>query len=48
MTSILLIMAAGLSLLLAGRWLQRRTEITALASVKSLAKKSTNRSKEKF
>jgi hypothetical protein len=34
MTSILLIIAIGLSLLLTGRGLQRRTEITTLAPAK--------------
>ena len=42
MTSILLIMAAGLSLLLAERGLQRQSEIATVVSVKCLAKKSTS------
>jgi len=48
MTYFLLIIATGLSMLLAGRRFQHRDEITALASVKCLAKKPTSRSKELF
>ncbi len=48
MTYILLIIATGLSMLLAGRGFQRRNEITALASVKCHAKKPTTNSKELF
>lgn len=48
MTFILFFLAVDLSLLLAGRALRRRAEITALARVKCPAGKSTNRSKDQI
>lgn len=48
MTPILLIIAAGLSLLLASCGLRQRTEITALARAARSVKKPTTGSKEEF
>ncbi len=48
MTSILIFIATGLSLLLTGRGIWRRNEIIVLASVKCPAKKATRSSKEQF